>query len=162
MELAWPQWADVAVAFVAAVLLALAVTALLTRYWIRQNDPDDRELRRRVDVNAHGRITSGEVVDIMDQEAVPNGVQRQFVHYRYSVSAVDFAASQDVTMIADLVGDDPRGVIGPVSVKYHQKNPYNSIIVCETWSGLERSRVRGASAETADGQPLGSVPITGG
>ena len=138
---AWSQWAEVAVAFGAAVLLALATTVLLAKYWRRQNDPDDRERERRLSVNQFGRITSGDVVDIVDKELAPNGVLRRYVHYRYSVGTVDFAASQDVTMIADLVGDDPRGVVGPVAVKHHQQNPYNSIIICEDWSGLERNRV---------------------
>lgn len=141
MELAWPQWVEVAAAFIAAVLLSLAVVAYLTGRWKRQNDPDEGELQRRLDLNQRGRITSGEVVDIVDEELAPNGVQRRYIHYRYSVGTVDFAACQDVTMIADLVGDDPRGIVGAVAVKYHQKNPYNSIIVCETWSGLQRSRL---------------------
>lgn len=141
MESAWWQWAEVAAAFFAAVVLALAAMGFLAGRWKRQNDPDEREHQRRLDVNQHGRIASGEAVDIVDEELAPNGAQRRYIHYRYSVGTVDFAACQDVTMIADLIGDDPRGIVGAVAVKYHQKNPYNSIIVCETWSGLQRSRL---------------------
>ncbi len=42
-------------------------------------------------------------------------------------------------MISERIGDDPRGIVGPVAVKYHNKNPYNSIIVCEHWSGFRRT-----------------------
>lgn len=157
---AWSQWAEVAAAFGAAVLLALAITVLLAKHWRRQNDPDDRERERRLSVNQFGRITSGEVVDIVDKELAPNGVLRRYIHYRYSVGTVEFAASQDVTMIADLVGDDPRGVVGPVAVKHHQKNPYNSIIICEDWSGLERSRVAADGAASRAEQLRDAVELT--
>lgn len=160
MDYAWSQWAEVAVAFGAAVLLALAITVFLAKYWRRQNDPDDRERDRRLHVNQFGRITSGEVVDIVDKELAPNGVVRRYVHYRYSVGTVDFAASQDVTMITDLVGDDPRGVVGPVSVKHHQQNPYNSIIICEDWSGLERNRVTATVAAAHDEQLHDHIELT--
>lgn len=143
MQIVWPQWAELAAAFLAVALLALAAIAFLTGRWRRQNDPDEKERLRRLDVNRNGRITSGEVVDIIDEESAPNGAQRRFIHYRYSVGAVDLAACQDVTMIADLIGDDPRGIVGAVAVKHHRKNPYNSIIACETWSGLRRSRETG-------------------
>ena len=111
---------------------------LLTGKWRRENDPDEKERLRRLEVNRNGRITSGEVVDIVDQELAPNGARRRFLHYRYSVGAVDFAACQDVTLISERIGDDPRGVVGAVAVKYHNKNPYNSIIVCEQWNGFRR------------------------
>jgi len=148
VESSWAQWAEVAAAFFAAVVLALAAMGFLTGRWKRQNDPDEREHQRRLDVNQHGRIASGEAVDIVDEELAPDGVQRRYIHYRYSVGAVDFAACQDVTMIADLIGDDPRGIVGAVAVKYRQKNLYNSIIVCETWSGLQRSRIEAPPRQT--------------
>lgn len=138
MQTAWPQWAEVAAAFVAVVVLAIAAVVLLTGKWRRENDPDEKERLRRLEVNRNGRITSGEVVDIVDEELAPNGARRRFLHYRYSVGAVDFAACQDVTLISERIGDDPRGIVGAVAVKYHNKNPYNSIIVCEHWSGFRR------------------------
>ena len=138
MQSTWPQWVEVAAAFAAAVVLAIAAVVFLTGKWRRENDPDEKERLRRLEVNRNGRITSGEVVDIVDQELAPNGASRRLLHYRYSVGAVDFAACQDVTLIPERVGDDPRGIVGAVAVKYHNKNPYNSIIVCEEWSGFRR------------------------
>ena len=145
MQIAWPQWAEVAAAFFVVVAVAIAAVVFLTGKWRRENDPDEKERQRRVEVNRNGRITSGEVVDIIDEELAPNGARRRFLHYRYSVGAVDFAACQDVTLISERIGDDPRGIVGAVAVKYHNKNPYNSIIVCESWSGL-----RGAAASAAE------------
>lgn len=147
MQTTWPQWAEVAAAFAVAVVLAIAAVVLLTGKWRRENDPDEKERLRRLEVNRNGRIASGEVVDIVDEELAPNGARRRFLHYRYSVGAVDFAACQDVTLISERIGDDPRGIVGAVAVKYHNKNPYNSIIVCEDWSGFRR--IAGPSAENA-------------
>jgi len=138
MQTAWPQWAEVAAAFIVVASLAIAALVFLAGKWRRENDPDEKERLRRLEVNRNGRIASGEVVDIVDEELAPNGARRRFLHYRYTVGAVDFAACQDVTLISERIGDDPRGVVGAVAVKYHNKNPYNSIIVCEHWSGFRR------------------------
>lgn len=153
MQTAWPQWAEVAAAFFVVVALAIAAVILLAGKWRRENDPDEKERQRRFAVNRNGRIASGEVVDIVDQELAPNGARRRFLHYRYTVGAVDFAACQDVTLISERIGDDPRGIVGAVAVKYHNKNPYNSIIVCEDWSGFRRD------SPSAAGSPLAADPV---
>ena len=138
MQVPWPQWAEVAATFTVVVVAAVAAIVLLAGKWRRENDPDEKERQRRLEINRNGRITSGEVVDIVDEELAPNGARRRFLHYRYTVGAVDFAACQDVTLISDRIGDDPSGIVGAVAVKYHNKNPYNSIIVSEEWSGFRR------------------------
>lgn len=139
MQIPWPQWAEVAATFTVVAVTAVAAVVLLAGKWRRENDPDEKERLRRLEVNRNGRITSGEVVDIVDEELAPNGARRRFLHYRYSVGAVDFAACQDVTLIAGRIGDDPKGIVGAVAVKYHNKNPYNSIIVSEEWSGFRQA-----------------------
>jgi hypothetical protein len=53
---------------------------------------------------------------------------------------VDYSACQDVSALTDRIGQDPASMIGSVYVKYHAKNPYNSIVVCEEWSGLRQRR----------------------
>jgi hypothetical protein len=153
MQTAWPQWAEVAAAFFAVVAFAIAAVAFLAGKWRRENDPDEKERQRRLEVNRNGRIASGEVVDIVDQELAPNGARRRFLHYRYTVGAVEFAACQDVTLISERIGDDPRDVVGAVAVKYHNKNPYNSIIVCEQWSGFRRA------ATPTGGNSLAADPV---
>ena len=49
----------------------------------------------------------------------------------------EYAASQDVSKLAGLV---PKDVSNAASVKYDRKNPANSIVVAEQWSGLRGSR----------------------
>ena len=38
--------------------------------------------------------------------------------------------------------EDPDRLIGPVYMKYTPRNPANSIIVCEQWSGLRAGTTR--------------------
>jgi hypothetical protein len=149
----WPQWAELAAAFFVVVALAIAALVFLAGKWRRDNDPDEKERLRRLEVNRNGRITSGEVVDIVDEQIAPNGARRRFLHYCYTVGAVDFAACQDVTLISERIGDDPRGIVGAVAVKYHNKNPYNSIIACEHWNGFRRV------AEPAAANPSAADPL---
>ena len=86
-----------------------------------------------------------------------DGPPARLVHYSYGVNGVQYTACQDVGPLAETVGDDPRGVVGSVVVKVHQKNPYNSIVICEEWSGL-RSHAQGA-AETASIKQENAPPV---
>ena len=128
MPQGWEQLGETGVAFGAALLLCTAALVAFVYAWRRRQDPVERERRRRLEVNRRGRITSGVVHDI----------DGGLIHYQYAIGAVDYSACQDVSTVSELVGDDPKGVVGAVTVKYHQKNPYNSIVVCEEWSGLRR------------------------
>ena len=116
--------------FGAVLLGAVAVFVGLFRIWRRANDVGERERRRRLGVNRAGRTASGVVLDIVD-----DGVGR-LIHYTYRIGAVDYNACQDVSALDDLMGEDPAWVVGAVQVKYQKTNPYNSIVVCEEWSGL--------------------------
>lgn len=118
--------------FTVVLLGAVGVFYGLIRMWRRVNDPDQRERKRRLGVNRYGRAASGVVVDIVD-----DGVGR-LIHYTYRIGAVDYNACQEVSGISELVGHDPSLIVGAVQVKYDKSNPYNSIVICEEWSGLRR------------------------
>lgn len=132
MDLGLSPLAESGVLF--GVVLAAALAVLIAFYfvWRRRNTPEERERRRRLKVHREGRITGGVLLDIEQAD------EARLVHYTYRIGAVDYSACQDVTALSDAVGDDPKGVVGAVTVKVHQKNPYNSIVVCEGWSGLRR------------------------
>jgi hypothetical protein len=115
----------------AIALLGAAVAAFgLSRAWRRRSNPRENERRRRLRVNRLGRTTGGIVMDIGDDAA------QRMIHYTYKIGAVEYNASQDVSSLPELVGDDPSQIVGAVQVKYQRSNPYNSIVVCEEWSGL--------------------------
>jgi hypothetical protein len=106
----------------AAVLVALGLW-IVSR--IRRNS-SDRERRRRLAVNARGRLGDATITDIADNT----------IFYSYTVSGVVYEGSQDISQLRDFIYGDTERVIGPVTMKYSPRNPANSIILCEEWSGL--------------------------
>jgi hypothetical protein len=115
----------------AAVVLLLAVgIVILIR---RRQGPKDKEMRRRLSVNLHGRLGDATITEVLDD----------ILYYSYSVGGVSYTASQDVSQLRGQLPPDPNRLIGrPASLKYSPRNPANSIIVCEDWSGLRAGPAR--------------------
>lgn len=119
----------VALLLVAAVLLALGGWIV---FRIRRNS-SDRERRRRLAVNSRGRLGDATITDIAGDT----------IYYSYTVHGVAYEGSQDISQLRGFLNGDPERTIGPVSMKYSPRNPANSIVICEEWSGLrENSRSR--------------------
>jgi hypothetical protein len=113
----------ISVVAAAIALLALGIFVLIRR----RQGPKDKEMRRRLSVNLHGRLGDATITDVLDDT----------LYYSYSVGGVSYTASQDVSQLRELMPPDPNRLIGrPASLKYSPRNPANSIIVCEDWSGL--------------------------
>jgi hypothetical protein len=117
-------------AVVAVALLALMAAILLLRQR-RRPTPEEIERRRRFAIQAGGKMGDGEIIDINGNSLV----------YSYSVAGVNYTASQDATELRAMLPRDPMSLLGPISLKFDPRNPANSIVVCEQWSGL---RVRDA------------------
>jgi hypothetical protein len=49
---------------------------------------------------------------------------------------VEYTACQDLADLQSLLPSDRWSAIGPASIKYDPRNPANSIVLCEEWSGL--------------------------
>ena len=120
-----------------AVLLALAIAlaalgALIGyRAWKRSRiTPEERERRRRSALVARGKMSDALLVEIRDD----------LLFYSYGVRGVEYTASQDVSMLKLQMPPD-FSTIDAVSVKYDPKNPANSIVLAEQWSGLRASKV---------------------
>lgn len=116
------------------ILGSSAVALIALGLWVvlRRENPRDREKRRRLFVNARGRLADGSITEASDTA----------IFYTYSVGGVEYATSQDIGDLRAAVTVAPESLIGgPVTVKYAMRNPGNSIVVCEEWSGL-RSTVR--------------------
>lgn len=113
--------------FIAGALASagLLVTAVVIVYK-RRLTPAERERRRRAAINRGRRTIEGFVT-----EAGPD-----LIHFQYELSGVTYFASQDVSALQALLPQDPARLIGAVSVKYDPRNPANSIVLCEDWSGL--------------------------
>ena len=57
--------------------------------------------------------------------------------YRYYISGVSYECAQDLTFLKGTALIDATCLGRPASVRYDPKNPANSIIVAEGWSGLQ-------------------------
>ena len=67
-------------------------------------------------------------------------VRDHLVFYSYDVRGVEYTASQDISALRGLLPSDPSAVNGVVYVKYDPRNPANSMILSEDWSGLRNLR----------------------
>jgi hypothetical protein len=125
---------------ITAGVAAAALIGGLVIYILKRPSASERERRRRLKIHREGRITDGTVFDVGEPEQASGPESARLLYYTYSIGGVDYSACQDISALAQHVGEDPATLIGSVYVKYHAKNPYNSIIVCEEWSGLRNRR----------------------
>ncbi len=111
-------------------VLAVLLAILGWRAWQRSRvTPEERERRRRAWLAAAGKLGDAAIVEVRDDLLV----------YSYAVRGVEYTATQDLTRLAERVPADLSG-LPHVSVKYDPRNPANSIVVAEQWSGLRVSR----------------------
>jgi hypothetical protein len=122
------------------VFVAAAVAGGLFFALRRRKDPQERERLRRLDVNERGRLADGYII-----EATPTAI-----FYKYSVRGVEYTASQDVSVLGELITGETERLIGPVTLKYLTRNPANSIVVCEDWSGLRAGPSAGENIKEDD------------
>ena len=117
-----------------AALACLALGLIILAVWIgvhaARRNPERRERRRRMYVNRHGRLG----------EALITEIEGALVYYNYSVQGVQYSASQDIAALRDKLPENLGRLVGSASLKYTVRNPANSILVCEEWSGLRDSR----------------------
>ncbi|MFN0168988.1 MAG: hypothetical protein ACKV22_21390 [Bryobacteraceae bacterium] len=107
----------------AGVALALAGVSIL---WNARRDVSGRERRRVTHVNRVGRMGEATVTEFRDHT----------IYYRYELRGVAYAASQDVSALERYLPANPSMLIGNTAIKYHPRNPANSIVLCEGWNGL--------------------------
>jgi len=131
----------IALAVAAAGMLIAAVVLAIRNH---RNRPTAAELerRRRAQIHQAGKMGDGQIVDVEKECAS--------IIYSYSVAGVVYAASQDLTALESSLPPDVMTMVGPVSVKFDPRNPANSIVICEGWSGLR-------TKEHPPGKPLSDV-----
>jgi len=130
--LAWSYAAAQAVPFVLAGVLAVLVALIAYRAWQASRiTPEERERQRRSELVARGKMGDATLVEIRDD----------LLFYTYGVRGVEYTASQDVSKLKPCVPSD-LSAMGPVSVRYDPRNPANSIVVSEHWSGLRTTNAK--------------------
>ena len=88
--------------------------------------PEKRERKRRLMLHQYGRLGDAFITEATEE----------MLYYSYSVGGVQYETSQDLGGLRHLLPVEPQKVIGHASLKYSAKNPANSILICEEWSGL--------------------------
>jgi hypothetical protein len=129
--------AGIQVAMLCGVSIGLVVLAI----WILMKvhgTPEKKEKKRRLSVHRQGRLG-----DAVISEGTDNTL-----YYFYTVRGVHYTASQDVSALLSYLPAEPEKLIGVAGLKYSSKNPANSILVCEEWSGL-RAPVKAEEASSS-------------
>jgi hypothetical protein len=117
--------AGVQIAALSALAAGLVTLAIFIALRV-QRTPEKRERRRRLSVNREGRLGDAMITEATDDT----------LYYSYSIRGVQYAASQDISTLREKLPAEPDRLIGIVSLKYAPRNPANSILICEEWSGL--------------------------
>ena len=94
----------------------------------------ERERERRLAVNSVGRMTDGTLLDAPDSAGEPGNLGLLF--YRYSVAGVEYSTAQEIYGLRHKIRPEICSPGATAMVKYDPRNPFNSIIVCELWNGL--------------------------
>jgi hypothetical protein len=118
---------------VVGILLLTAIVAFVVRAF--RPSPEEVERRRRERLATTGRITDGVIVDartLSGEDSV--SPTPEVLVYSYRLAGVTYNCAQDVSRLPEQV----RGfrIDQPVQVRYDQRNPGNSVLVSESWTGL--------------------------
>src|SRR4051794_13781502 len=117
-----PETITVVLAGVLVVLVAL----MGYRAWRASRvPPEERGRQRRAALGGHGKMGDATLTEVHDDH----------LYYAYLVRGVEYTASQNVSLLKEHVPSD-LSLLAAVSVRYDPRNPANSIIVAEQWTGL--------------------------
>ena len=109
-----------------AVLLVVLLSLIGYRAWKASRvPPEERERQRRLALVAIGKMGDATLVEFRDDH----------LFYSYDVRGVEYTASQDISGLKSRIPID-LSELGPVAVRYDPRNPANSIVLAEHWSGL--------------------------
>jgi hypothetical protein len=119
-----------AVTLALAVVLVVLLALIAYRAWKTSRiSPEERERQRRALLVASGKMGDATLVEFRDN----------LLFYSYDVRGVEYTASQDISTLQDHMPAE-LAVEGAICVRYDPRNPANSIVLAENWSGLRASR----------------------
>ncbi len=109
--------------------------------YVRSHRPsaEEMERRRRDHLATMGRITDGVLIDartLGGEETT--AMSPEVLIYSYRLAGVTYDCAQDVSKLADRVTG--WRLDQPLQVRYDPRNPGNSVVVAESWSGLWQDR----------------------
>ena len=115
----------------------------------RKPTPEEIERSRRNYLAQAGRIVDGTITDSQWQaddagSSTGNGEPPHTILYRYRIAGVTYECAQDVSPLLEHVRHVRMDL--PVQVRFDPRNPGDSIIVAEGWSGLRVDAAHRAAA----------------
>jgi hypothetical protein len=120
-----------------SIALGIVVLTVIVGFIVHalRPSPEEVERRRRERLATTGRITDGVIVDartLSGEDSV--SPTPEVLVYSYRLAGVTYNCAQDVSRLPEQV----RGfrIDQPVQVRYDQRNPGNSVLVSESWTGL--------------------------
>src|SRR5262245_59749132 len=121
---------NVTLALAGALVILLALIGF--QLWKNSRvSPEERERQRRAMLAARGKMGDATLLEFRDGILV----------YAYLVRGVEYTASQDISRLALQMPAD-LSALGVVAVKYDPRNPANSTVLAEQWSGLRVKQQR--------------------
>ncbi len=114
-------------------LAALAALLFVLAGWLlvgRRRTPEERARARRRYLGTRGRLAEAVITDVHDDT----------INYQYQIAGVVYDSSQDVGLFRERIPLDASLILGPAYVKYSARNPQESILITEDWSGLRTAR----------------------
>jgi hypothetical protein len=122
-----------------AIGFGAATIAGITTYFLTRRKLTSAEIERarRDYLSLVGRITDGNITEtqwISDPASDGPPTIPSMLLYRYSIAGVTYECAQDVSLLPDYVRHIRIDL--PVQVRFDPRNPGNSIIIAESWSGL--------------------------
>jgi hypothetical protein len=117
----------------AAAALAAAL-GLLIYSRRKRRSPEEIERMRRLEVNRRGRVTQGQILDLLEPE--PGQAGARMVVFKYEVAGVTYEAAQDISALPTVIAKVRRATGLQTRLKYQVDRPTNSIVACEEWSGV--------------------------
>jgi hypothetical protein len=137
------------------VVATIGVAAYI--FYNRRPSAEEVERLRREFLATRGRITDATLIDTgLDRriETEPSDLPIEdsppdVLRYQYKVGGVGYESLQDVARLSEHVRH--LRVDLPIQVRYDPKNPGNSIVVAESWSGLRVGLGTGVSATKGNG-----------
>jgi hypothetical protein len=120
--------------------VAVAGTALWLYIRSRRPTAEEMERRRRDRLATMGRITDGVLIDartLAGEETT--AMSPEVLIYSYRLAGVTYDCAQAVSKLPDRVTG--WRLDQPLQVRYDPRNPGNSVVVAESWSGLWQDRV---------------------
>lgn len=160
------NWSPLTIGLPTAAAAVLVSAGIVTyRKLHREKDPAELERLRRLALGRTGRIVAGEITGLIEPEG-REAPPLQLV-YRYDIAGVTFEVTQDVSMLPQVAASAAHLLGKTISVKYEMRQPSNSIVVCEVWSGIRGIDLRepeaAGSPVTPNPQAVGEgEPESGG